>query len=88
MLHHDFRRLSNGNTIALAWEILPESVAVNVIGGYVDENSATHMYGDKIIEVDPKGNLVKEVRLWENLDFDQDQICFLENRKEWTMQTH
>ena len=84
MLHHDFRRLSNGNTIALAWEILPESVAVNVIGGYVDENSATHMYGDKIIEVDPKGNLVKEVRLWENLDFDQDQICFLENRKEWT----
>lgn len=84
LLHHDFRRLANGNTISLAWETLPDTITMQVKGGFIDKNSSSHMFGDKVIEINPAGDIVNELLLWENLDFEDDQICFLENRKEWT----
>ena len=41
MLHHDFVRLSNGNTLALLFDPLDEETTKNVQGGYVSEEDPT-----------------------------------------------
>lgn len=82
--HHDYVRLANGNTVYLAWERMPPAVSERVQGGHHHEDDPEHMWGDVVREVDSDGNLVKEWRSWEHLDFDLDVICPLESHKEWT----
>ena len=36
LLHHDFERLPNGNTLVLAWELIPEEISQQVKGGHDD----------------------------------------------------
>ncbi len=83
LLHHDFERLPNGNTLALIWELIPDEMARNVKGGHGDHQG---MLGDKVREVTPAGEVVYEWKSWEHLDFEEDRICFLEGRGEWTHQ--
>ena len=42
------------------------------------------MHGDIVQEVAPDGTLVSEWRSWEHLSFEDDIICPLETRREWT----
>src|SRR5262245_62151829 len=57
--HHDLRRLPNGNTIFLAWEVVPSDIAARVPGGIPGTQHADGcMYGDYIVEVTPKGDAV------------------------------
>ena len=86
MVHHDFQRLPNGNTLVLVFEEIPSGVATRVKGGIVDEDVAEPMLGDVVHEVTPAGNIVDSWRSWEHLNVDEDVICFLENRYEWTHQ--
>ncbi len=59
--HHDFRRLPNGNTIYLAWEVVPPEIEARVPGGIPGTRHADGcMYGDYIQEVTPKGDVVWE----------------------------
>ena len=44
------------------------------------------MMGDSVREVTPAGEVVYEWNSWEHLDFEEDRICFLESREEWTHQ--
>ena len=55
-------------------------------GGIVEEDVAEPMLGDVVREVTPTGNIVDPWRSWEHLNVDEDVICFLENRHEWTHQ--
>ena len=83
MLHHDFQRLPNGNTLLLMWEAIPEGLAAEVKGGY-EVDSAYGMLGDVVREVSPDGATVAEWRSWEHMDVGEEVICHLEPRHEWS----
>ena len=85
-LHHDFERLPNGNTLVLTWELMPDEVTRQVKGGHESEGDHRGMLGDSVREVTPAGEVVYEWNSWEHLDFEEDRICFLESREEWTHQ--
>ena len=67
MLHHDFERLPNGNTLLLLWEQLPEDLAGQVQGGYQSEDEGQKMYGDLVQEITPNGLVVYQWKSWEYL---------------------
>ena len=83
MLHHDYQRLPNGNTLLLLWEPIPPDLAAQVQGGY-EADFAPGMLGDVVREVAPDGAALWEWRSWEHLDPAEDIICPLEARREWT----
>ena len=83
MLHHDYQRLPNGNTLLLLWEPLPPDLAAQVQGGFAVD-FAPGMLGDVVREVAPDGATLWEWRSWEHLDPAEDIICPLEARREWT----
>ena len=85
-LHHDFERLPSGNTLVLTWEMLPEEVTRQVKGGHDSGHDQVGMLGDTVREVTPSGEVVYVWNSWEHLDFEEDRICFLEGRAEWTHQ--
>ena len=59
--HHDFRRLPNGNTIFLGWEVVPPDLANRIPGGLPSTRHPDGcMYGDNIFEVTPNGDTVWE----------------------------
>ena len=84
-IHHDFVKLANGNAVLAEWVELPAEVEQKVAGG--TPKSATNtlpMLGDEIFEIDPAGNELWRVKLWELHDPINDPICPLEGRAEWT----
>ncbi len=83
-MHHDFQRLPNGNTLALVWEELSPETTLQVKGGFTTPEDPERMLGDVVKEFSPSGEVVHEWRSWEHLDFDEDVICPLEGRREWT----
>jgi len=86
LLHHDFERLANGNTLVLLWEKLPEELAAKVSGGFSAGTTKGQMLGDTVREVTAGGETVNEWRSWEFLSLEEDVICPLEGRLEWTHQ--
>lgn len=82
--HHDYVRLSNGHTVYLALEQMPQSVSERVRGGHSHEEDPAVMWGDVVRVIDGQGQLVREWRSWEHLDYELDVICPLESHKEWT----
>ena len=83
-VHHDFERLENGNTLVLLFEEMSPEFSATIKGGTRREDDPERMLGDVIAEVAPDGSMVREWRSWEHLDVEQDVICPLENRREWT----
>ena len=65
LLHHDFERLPNGNTLVLVWESLPEELASDVSGGFSAGATKGQMLGDVVRKVTPDGDTVNEWRSWE-----------------------
>ena len=86
LLHHDFQRLPNGNTLALLFEPLDPDLAASVRGGMPGADRNGEMLGDLVVELTPAGETVYSWRSWEHLDPEVDEICALENREEWTHQ--
>ena len=84
MLHHDYHRLTNGNTLVLLFGIVPPELAVRVKGGMTGGEAPEKMFGDVVKEIAPDGSVVDEWRSWEHLDVDEDVICPLDERREWT----
>ncbi|MDA1061804.1 MAG: aryl-sulfate sulfotransferase, partial [Chloroflexi bacterium] len=83
-MHHDFQRLANGNLLLLLWRKLPEAVNERVGGGHHHEEDPDVMWGDVVQEITPAGETVREWRSWEHLSLDDDLLCPLESRREWT----
>ena len=83
-LHHDFLRLPNGNTLVLLWERISADLTASVRGGSAADDDPQRMFGDLVREVAPDGSTAYEWRSWEHLSVDDDVICPLEGRKEWT----
>jgi hypothetical protein len=82
--HHDFRRLENGNTCYIRWELMPEELAAKVPGGKAGEEHEDGIYGDGIQEIDADGNTVWEWHFATDIeDYSKYPICPIEHRKEW-----
>ena len=84
MIHHDFERLPNGNTLVLLWDQIPADTNSQVVGGYANADDSRQMLGDVVQEITPFGLVAFEWRSWEHLDFANDVICPLEWRATWT----
>jgi hypothetical protein len=83
-MHHDFVHLPNGNYLTLLIEGLPDGMTAKEQGGNWAEEDPEVMWGDKVIELTPSGEIVWEWNSWEHLDLETDVICPREGRKEWT----
>jgi hypothetical protein len=83
-LHHDFCRMSNGNTMVLRWVKVPEDVAAKVKGGVPGTEKEGVMWTDAFQEVTPAGDVVWEWMAYEHLDPEVDIICPICSRGEWT----
>ena len=80
--HHDARRLDNGNTLYIAWDLLDDDTAKRVQGGIPGTELDGKIYGDAIREATPAGELVWE---WRNAEMDIEKypICPLCRRQEF-----
>ena len=81
LMSHDFFRMKNGNTMVIAYVIVPEELKNKVKGG-IDVGD-TPMWSDALLEIDPDGKVVWEWNAHEHLDFEKDVFCPLEHRFEW-----
>ena len=82
--HHDFRRLPKGNTIFLAWEVVPPEIERRVPGGLPNTPHADGcMYGDCIFEISPDGELVWEWRACRNMEVENYPISPSQYRDEF-----
>jgi len=83
-MHHDFRRMPDGNTILLRWIPTPKDIALKVKGGLPDTEREGIMWSDSLREINPAGEVVWEWLGYEHLDPEVDIICPLCFRNEWT----
>ena len=83
-LHHDYERLPDGNTLVLLFELLSSELTAAVQGGRPTDEDPEQMFGDVVKEIAPDGTVVYEWKSWEHLSPEEDPICPLEDRKEWT----
>jgi hypothetical protein len=84
-MHHDFRKLPNGNYIYLGREKVPADLAKKVRGGQKGtEHQDGSMFCDYFREVNSSGQTVWEWRGIDHFDPDIDIIGPIHFRKEWT----
>lgn len=81
--HHDFRRCANGNTVYLAWDLLPEDVAKRIPGGMPGTEHADGMYADIVREVSPTGETVWEWHAVYDMDVEKYPIYPTAKRQEY-----
>ncbi|MCZ6606028.1 MAG: aryl-sulfate sulfotransferase [Alphaproteobacteria bacterium] len=81
--HHDFRRLDNGNTVYLAWELYDKATAARIKGGMAGTEREEGMYGDVLREVDRDGNIVWEWQAARHLEIENYPISPTAARKEF-----
>ncbi len=82
--HHDFRRLPNGNTIFLAWEVVPPEIASRIPGGLSGTLHADGcMYGDMIVEITPGGEAVWEWHACKGMEAEDHPIYCNQRRDEF-----
>lgn len=73
--HHDCRRLPNGNTLYLGWEIMPDEAAGRVRGGQPATEHNGLIYGDYLHEVTPEGEVVWEWHAHCDMEIERYPIC-------------
>jgi len=83
-VHHDFARLPNGNTLVVGQESIPPDIVSKVRGGQPGTERDGKMLGDLFAEITPDGGVAWEWHSHEYLDPDDDVICPLCARAEWT----
>ena len=83
-LHHDFTRISNGNTMVMGWEQVPQDMVPHIKGGFPGTELEGGMWSDYFREVSPEGETTWEWHAYEALSLEQDALCPLHNRHEWT----
>jgi hypothetical protein len=84
-MHHDAVRQADGHTLIAEWVELPTELARQVRGGARrPREKFPPMASDDIVELDPAGEEVGRIHLWQVLDPVRDPICPLEPRWEWT----
>ncbi|MDE0704400.1 MAG: aryl-sulfate sulfotransferase [Rhodospirillaceae bacterium] len=80
--HHDARRLENGNTLYIAWDLLDDATARRVQGGLPGTEVDGKIYGDLVREIDPSGRTVWEWRI-RDIEIEKYPICGICDRAEF-----
>lgn len=86
-MHHDFKKLKNGNYLILGWEKIPADFQKKIKGGPsgTELENGTVMYGDRIFEVNPDtGEVVWNWSSMEHMDPTIEVIGPHYSRSEWT----
>lgn len=85
-MHHDFRKLANGNYMFLGWELIPEDFQKKIKGGPSGtELPGKRMYADTFNEVNPDtGELVWSWSAMAHMDPTLEVIGSHYGRAEWT----
>jgi hypothetical protein len=84
-MHHDFRRLPNGNYIYVGWEKVPPDLAKKIRGGQKGtEHKDGTIFSDFFREINPSKQTVWEWSGIEHFDPDIDIIGAIHPREEWT----
>ena len=65
ILHHDFVRLPNGNTMVNVWELNSYDEAIDA-GRRADQTTPVGVVSDAIYEIDPAGKIVWKWRAWDH----------------------
>ena len=81
--HHDFRRLPNGNTIYIGWELMPKDAEARVQGGAEGSEHEDGIYSDFLKEVSPEGEVVWEWHAITDQDIEKYPLCALCGRREF-----
>ena len=81
--HHDVRRLPNGNTLYIGWEILPKEAVNRVRGGIPNTEHNGNIYGDYLHEVTPDGKVKWEWHAHLDMEIEKYPICSVCNRNEF-----
>ena len=81
--HHDVRRLPNGNTLYIGWEILPKEAVNRVRGGIPNTEHNGNIYGDYLHEVTPEGKVTWEWHAHLDMEIENYPICPVCNRNEF-----
>ena len=71
-MHHDYERTLTGNTFYLLWEPMPADLSAQVRGGVRSPEDPIHMLGDTIREIDVDCETVREWRIWEKLNVEDE----------------
>ncbi len=83
--HHDGIRLRNGNVLLICLAQLPPDFISKIKGGLPGTEHHGAMYGDYLVEMTIKGEIVWEWRTWEHLDPATDRITAVQDPREaWT----
>ena len=83
--HHDGIRLRNGNILLICLAQLPRELIPKIKGGLPGTEHNGEMYGDYLVEMTIKGEIVWEWRTWEHLDPATDCITAVQDPREaWT----
>jgi hypothetical protein len=82
--HHDFRRLPNGNTLFLAWEVVLPDIARRVPGGLPGtQHPDGCMYGDCLYEISPAGEVIWDWHACRDMDVEKYPISPSQRRDEF-----
>ncbi len=85
--NHTITRLSNGNTLILRFEHVPQEIIPEVPGGLlgsgVTPKGEVYMWGDSLQEITPDGEIAWEWKHYEHLKPEEWPICPLCARSEW-----
>ena len=85
VMHHDFRKMDNGNYIYVGWEKVPPDMLKKIRGGQKGtEHKDGSMWADFFREINTSGQVVWEWHGIEHFDPDIDIIGPVHTRKEWT----
>ena len=82
-MHHDFKKLADGNYAYLAWEPLAPETAALVLGGRKGTERSV-MWSDVIRVVSPGGTILQEWHAREHLDVERHIIGPVYARHEWS----
>jgi hypothetical protein len=77
--------LGNGNVLLICLALLPRDLIAKIKGGLPGTEHNGEMYGDYLVEMTTKGEIVWEWRAWERLDPEIDRITAVQDPREaWT----
>lgn len=82
--HDDARRLRNGNVLLLCLRPVPDALRARIRGGLPGTEAPAGIYGDYLVEMTTRGQVVWEWRSWEHLDPETEVITPQDHRHEWT----
>jgi hypothetical protein len=83
-MHNSFYRKKSGNILFIKWIEVPNNLINKVKGGVLENKDNSIMWTDQICEINNSKRIIWEWKTYEHLDIDNNVICPVFCRREWT----